>query len=269
MRQQRQSINIGQRFGNLTTVEIVSNGKYGKIWRCVCDCGNLTEVVGANLNRGHTRSCGCYGRNVAKKYVVDEDYFYVIDTEQKAYWLGFLYADGNIGKDLKTVRLVLQKRDMEHIQKFLYSINSSHPISYYKEQYPGVSIKNQMFCGGLIKSGLFPNKSRDITPPSLSDDLQRHFWRGVMDGDGSIRTSKVHAFALYGNRYTCLGFGDFLRKNTIMTNAKVTTNQFGVSSFSTSGRRVTFETLELLYGNSNVYLDRKYNRYLQISMGEI
>ena len=33
-----------------------------------------------------------------QKYSLNDDYFSVIDNEHKAYWLGFLYADGSLSK---------------------------------------------------------------------------------------------------------------------------------------------------------------------------
>ena len=58
----------GQRFGRLTVEKVVGR-KYRKLlWRCLCDCGKYTVVVGSSLTTGNTRSCGCdrFGHN--KKY---------------------------------------------------------------------------------------------------------------------------------------------------------------------------------------------------------
>ena len=50
----------GQKFGMLTAIRIVGSTKTGqKLWECKCDCGNTTTVISTNLNRDHTRSCGC------------------------------------------------------------------------------------------------------------------------------------------------------------------------------------------------------------------
>ena len=50
----------GQKFGRLTALEVVGKTKSsGKIWRCVCDCGNEKNVAQASLVSGNTRSCGC------------------------------------------------------------------------------------------------------------------------------------------------------------------------------------------------------------------
>jgi hypothetical protein len=56
-------INIScQRFGRLVTIDSVSGGRKGRIWRCKCDCGTETFVVSCDLRRGHAQSCGCLRR---------------------------------------------------------------------------------------------------------------------------------------------------------------------------------------------------------------
>ncbi len=51
---------VGNRYGKLTVLEKTENKKGGHIhWKCLCDCGKLTEVSGASLRRGNTKSCGC------------------------------------------------------------------------------------------------------------------------------------------------------------------------------------------------------------------
>ena len=58
----------GQRFGRLTAEYPCGHTKQGSIiWRCKCDCGNETAVVGVLLTRGATTSCGCYAREVSSK----------------------------------------------------------------------------------------------------------------------------------------------------------------------------------------------------------
>ena len=51
----------GQRFGNLTVLEATNkhNVRGIVIWKCQCDCGKITEVVGSSLRNGSTKSCGC------------------------------------------------------------------------------------------------------------------------------------------------------------------------------------------------------------------
>lgn len=50
----------GQKFGHLTVLEITNERRNRQVvWKCQCDCGNITYVVGGALRNGHTQSCGC------------------------------------------------------------------------------------------------------------------------------------------------------------------------------------------------------------------
>jgi hypothetical protein len=67
---QARSIVIGKRFGRLVTISINHNKKSKKCgvnYKCLCDCGNYTDVFLMHLNAGATKSCGCLAREVAKK----------------------------------------------------------------------------------------------------------------------------------------------------------------------------------------------------------
>ena len=58
----------GQRFGRLTVIDkIEKKGQGYQVWRCLCDCGNETEVTEDRLVYGGYRSCGCLQREQQKK----------------------------------------------------------------------------------------------------------------------------------------------------------------------------------------------------------
>ena len=53
----------GMRFGRLKVLRKDGHSGSGKIvWKCLCDCGNQVTVIGSNLRKGTTQSCGCYCR---------------------------------------------------------------------------------------------------------------------------------------------------------------------------------------------------------------
>ena len=52
---------------------------------------------------------------MGRRYNCNYDYFKEIDTEDKSYWLGFLYADGSVRKNTNTVELSLKGSDIEHL----------------------------------------------------------------------------------------------------------------------------------------------------------
>ena len=99
----------------------------------------------------------------------NEDFFETIDTEEKAYWLGFLFGDGWISTNIKhssdLVGLALRVEDEGHIVKFQKAINSNHKLHQYTSEKgfkPGsicsrLYIKSDKMVSDLIAHGLIPN----------------------------------------------------------------------------------------------------------------
>jgi hypothetical protein len=60
----------GYKFGMLTAIEPIRAAKDNGsiIWKCICDCGNISEIIGTNLRKGQTRSCGCMARVYPKGF---------------------------------------------------------------------------------------------------------------------------------------------------------------------------------------------------------
>lgn len=50
---------INQKFNKLLVLELVTNEKNEKVWKCKCDCGNITYAKTNALTSGHKKSCGC------------------------------------------------------------------------------------------------------------------------------------------------------------------------------------------------------------------
>jgi len=53
---------LGNRYGRLTVIDVASDKNGHATWKCLCDCGKVTEVTQSNLRRGNSKSCGCLGR---------------------------------------------------------------------------------------------------------------------------------------------------------------------------------------------------------------
>ena len=68
----------GQKFGRLTVIERAGSSKDKKaMWRCLCDCGEESIVIGKNLIRNHTKSCGCYHKekiSIVRKNLTGEKF---------------------------------------------------------------------------------------------------------------------------------------------------------------------------------------------------
>lgn len=66
-----------------------------------------------------------------KKYTAYYAFFKEIDTEEKAYWLGFIAADGFITTRDNTVGITLGRKDKNHLFKFTKSISATNPVNDY------------------------------------------------------------------------------------------------------------------------------------------
>ncbi|MHB8727609.1 MAG: hypothetical protein ACYC9K_01070 [Sulfuricaulis sp.] len=58
---------VGMTFGRFRVLEMAGTGKYGALWKCVCECGQLRIVRGTALRAGMSRSCGCLASEIAAK----------------------------------------------------------------------------------------------------------------------------------------------------------------------------------------------------------
>lgn len=135
-----------------------------------------------------------------RKYNVNDVYFNKIDTEEKAYWLGFLLADGCIheraGQD--RLSLVLGIKDKNHLEKFKESLSFEGPIIDYVKKsglfigliHSHVRITSQLLIDNLAKVGCIPRKSLVLEFPIIDEELVHHLIRGYFDGDGSVFISR-------------------------------------------------------------------------------
>lgn len=130
-----------------------------------------------------------------KKYTYNENYFNKIDSKDKAYFLGLLYADGNIylGENAKKqrnrVQITLMDEDKYILQKFLDCLGSNSVMYSDRKVYTKLILDNKQLCNDLIKLGCTPNKCFTIKFPSLdivSEEFLSHFIRGFFDGDGCV-----------------------------------------------------------------------------------
>ena len=88
----------GKKFFRLTVVRqtedyISPNGKHLARWICKCDCGNPNDVIviGTDLKKGHTTSCGCLKLELASKMGKSRNKFNPIDLESKEYGIGYTF----------------------------------------------------------------------------------------------------------------------------------------------------------------------------------
>ena len=151
-------------------------------------------------------------RDSRKIYDYDESYFSRIDTPDKAYWLGFIYADGFITKRANGSPVFgITLAESEPLEKIKKAMKSNKPIGMYKKtnSYSNKSIEYKLaFCSkqlveDLEKWGCVENKTFKLKfPDFLNENLIPHFIRGYFDGDGSVY---LHTQKTNGKEYIMLG----------------------------------------------------------------
>lgn len=229
-------------------------------------------------------------RNGLKKspYNCEYDFFKNIDTEEKAYWLGFICADGYVSINQKTnsgyVGIELQARDVEHLKKFNRSLNGNYKITF-RDRPCLLHGSNQLhkMCGIRICSidmandlrllGLSNDKTYTLQLPTIQNDLMPHFIRGFFDGDGCIYFHKKNGHIDHTRCNIDSISKDFLQQireylysqginSYFLENQRDDDKYAKAYRLQIAGVEHTQKFLHYIYDNATIYLDRKYQRYL-------
>jgi hypothetical protein len=163
-------------------------------WRRRYEAGQSTKQIavcfgvggGTVYDRLKTMRVAFRSPSVSKRfYLVNEGAFSRIGTEETAYWLGFLYADGSVWGS-RYVALWLKEKDAGHVERFRRFLGSGHPIRFdLKRKAAGITVASKRLSDALVEQGCTPRKSLKLSFPVLLPELESHFIRGYFDGDGS------------------------------------------------------------------------------------
>ncbi len=212
------------------------------------------RVIGEKYSRRYTRH---FNRNA----------FNELTTEEDAYWLGFLLADGYINEDRGFIKITLGGQDKKHLFKFAKYMQEENPELSIQQTIGGAKIKNNIcytisfHCKNIVnnlvnKFNLKQRKSGNEHPIIIDDvELKKAYIRGMIDGDGHI---KNHYFKYVGSLESCEYIKNFLQQfvdykedcNYIYPHGKI-------YSFELNNQQVN-KALKYIYNNANIYLDRKY-----------
>lgn len=221
------------------------------------------------------------------KYLCREVAFAGSATPDSAYWLGYLYADGyvSLGNGYK---LGLSSVDYEMLEKFRTFLETDAPIrSRYKTSKLArdkekrfviheIVVSSKRLILDLLSYGVVPRKSQDFsTPVTIPVQAEADFWRGCLDGDGSLSSAKMrregptpHEYlyvvvALYNNNSDLLRkFKLFAARGSVSLKAK----HGPACTVGSTSAKTMVPFLDRLYKNAPVgfRLERKYQTYLRL-----
>lgn len=213
-----------------------------------------------------------YDTSIIRKYTRDSNYFSQIDSQEKAYWLGFLFADGNVSKKSSEVRLQIHKNDISALEEFNKSICSNRPIRINKSDIATFAVADKKIKSDLINLGCTPEKSLTIKFPNIPQEFCKSFILGFFDGDGCIAKGKHRNGKDFSYSFSVIAPIDFIMEMVkhlyihdnkyYITNAHRTDK---IQELKVSGNYRVFKLLEDLYENHNYFcLERKKERYLEL-----
>lgn len=190
--------------------------------------------------------------------------FDIIDTEEKAYWLGFLYADGCCTKNY-SVELGVHKNDIDILKSYCKFLNLDETSIKSNHNVVRVRVCHKHFWENLVRIGCVPRKSLVLKFPKKevfkTSKLIRHFMRGYCDGDGCLRFyinkkgATVCDVEITSTKDFLCEFNSILGiKGGCIRHIK-NTSACVLSYRCVSARAVS----RVLYANSNIYLERKFN----------
>lgn len=191
------------------------------------------------------------------KYRIKADFFKNANTEEAAYWAGFIAADGcivNYGKNL-SLKVGISIKDLSHLRKFKIGKN----ITFYKNSC-WIEISNLNLCLDLEKYNITPRKSLTLRfPKNINKKNIHHFMRGYFDGDGC---ADKHSNKKASNklRLRLLGTKEFLEE--YVDNFKFDCNRNiikeGLSKvYGIFWSKNSHLIYKFLYKDATIYLTRK------------
>lgn len=257
-------INLFNKYGNATKVAKEVGCTVGTI------CNVLEEN---NIKRDPGK---------VRRIPLNENFFEIINTEESAYWLGFLYADGAIinYKNNLTMKVALDSKDHLHLEKFKESLKWKGSVKLYNRSLNDkkllnktstIAIGSSKLCNDLIDKGCTLRKTLTIKFPTINqvpNDLIHHFIRGYFDGDGSVflsnekhwRNNKISSIIhcrFIGTKELMEKIAEILQlPNILVKHYKKCINK---NVYTLNIKRVprSFELYKYLYKDASIYLNRK------------
>lgn len=220
-----------------------------------------------------TQKNGIVIRNRTSKYKYQQDIFEVIDNTEKAYWLGFLAADGcNYQRENNASIIVnIHKKDIEHLIKFQHFCKTDAEIKTYfgyegySNQTPmcKITLNSKKISNDLANKGILPNKSLILQPPAIPEQFYKPFILGYFDGDGSIsKTSQYnnYSISIQGTKEILTWICKVLEWDAKLEkrNPNSQSNSYYIRC---GGTNKPYQILKQLYDSCDIHLDRKFNTY--------
>ncbi len=205
-----------------------------------------------------------------RKFEINQEFFKVIDTEEKAYILGFIVADGNVSDVNHRCTIQIHRQDRDVLEKIAEAFDNKievKDITHGGFPHCKLSLNSKSMMQDLYNKGLLPRKSKTMTGEIytyIPDNLKKHFLRGYFEGDGHVTLGAKYSS---GTKYVIdiIGTKEFLEatfgtyfKTNCKLNAYKSCDMF---SWKTASKKGVLDFLHEIYDGSTIYMNRKFNKF--------
>lgn len=268
-------------YSDYDVFEMYKNGK--KITHIMRDTGfSYAKVKRILVDYNIFESKGTHNSGIKRKSNLNDNYFEIIDTKEKAYWMGFIWGDGYITNNARNLGISVHIKDIKHLEKFKDMISFTGKIGVYKvtsgykigSEYSRILFSSPKMVSDLKSHGLQENKSKIMKPPvdgSIPKEFIHHFIRGLQDANGSICgfVNKYGKNVFYTHFLGTLDILEYIKENIkFKTNQKYTQRYENCPVYDCrfTMTKTNLWILDFIYKDSaeNIRLDRKYEEYLKI-----
>lgn len=208
-----------------------------------------------------------------RTYRINEKFFNKIDTEEKAYILGFIMADGGIYiNNAHRLYFSLSYKDIEILNKIQAAMESNYDIkiieqsnSFGKSTIARLTIYCKEIIDDLLALGFDNNKTGNEFIPNIEPALIRHFLRGFFDGDGTIFKSRGYDTVGFTSSLDMLNaINELLSKELSLDIKKIYTESGNKQAYRLyySKQEEVYKIYNYLYDNATIYLERKKDKFV-------
>lgn len=258
---------------------IINRIKQGDFYSDIAKDYNITKAAVSY----QAKKIGINNENKFKrKNTLNDNYFEIIDSEHKAYWLGFIMADGGVCYTTKYYKetnspnrlyFSLSLKDKIILENFCldigYNVNKiieyTPKGTYSENPMCKLNINSKKLCTQLGNFGIIPNKTGKEEFLKLPEELMPHFIRGFFDGDGSVwKSNNLTHVSFTGNKKFLTELMEYLYKNKIIDKKYIMyeyTNK-NAYNFKFSKKETIEKFFNYIYKDSTIHLNRKYNKFL-------
>lgn len=214
-------------------------------------------------------------REASSRYTCNHSFFDAIDTEEKAYILGFIAADGciNDGYESPELTIVLKGSDAPHLFRIAETMGMTRPVRTYNQkgyEIARLALRSEQIISSLATHGVVPRKTFSFGWPSLDYPMYRHFLRGFIDGDGcwflgplrGVQKTRQLSFSLIGNEKIIPLVVGYLKSTVDAPTPRLSprykkNGNLSTLTFRYDGNAMCHRLANLLYEDATIYLPRK------------